>query len=518
MDQSRKVVLIIAGLTLVLVVVALQVLRGMGNGAPTGQATGASNKTLPNVLLVIADDMGVDKLGVYAQDVDGDYANTATALPLTPTLDGLAAQGVRFTDAWANPSCSPTRATLYTGLHAFRHGVGTAIGGPMSTSGLDPDLTTLAEIMGHARYESALFGKWHLGEGDVPDTWGTGEDWIDHLGETVTTDIGPAHHGYDMFGGSLFGALDVDGGGYESWTLLTTVHPGVTRVLAVEETTYATSQQVDDAARWIRSRTRPWFVTLAFNAPHSPWEAPPEDCRYTTASPTTDVTAYQAMVECMDMELGRLIDSIPELRDTVILFVGDNGTDASLAEEVFDDGRGKNTLYESGVRVPLIVADGWTLSGSTGGMGPGPGASGRNLAVHDAGREVADPVHVVDLFATIGELAGADTSTGVDSTSLVPLLRDTSGDVPVYAYTELYMTEGTGSAALRYDAHKLIVTVERQASGLCRSAYELYNVVSDRHEWTDLSASDPDTLATLTALIDELAASEEGAWLDVSDC
>ncbi len=509
--MNRKKILVGTGLiTLVTtVIIALQVGSQFGVSTRTGAAIGVPSHT--NVLVIIADDMGVDKLGAYAIDADPEYATTASWLPQTPILDSLADRGARFTDAWANPSCSPTRATLLTGTHAFRHGVGTPINPELELSD-----TTIAEAMSAAGYRAGLLGKWHLGEGD---SLAHGEEWTDYVGEDIPATAPPIEHGFNFYAGNLWGQLNNNGyTGYSDWLQVSSIGTSATDSRVAEMTNHATQYQATRAIQWINLQQDPWLFVLALNAPHHPLENPPESCAYTSGEPSTDHERYRAMVECMDIEIGNLLKGIDDLDDTLIVFVGDNGTDLHVAEGVFDDGRGKATLYESGIRVPMIVTDGRSWLAEEPEYQKNQDWFHSTTWVAEPGMELADPVGVVDLFATFTEIAGASAASAVDSVSLVPLLGETQGDAPAFSYTELYRPEGTGSAALRKGAFKLIVSVSEQGGQNCRDGNELYNVVSDRFELEDISSSKPAILNNLMSELDELIATETGNWLDVEDC
>ncbi len=522
-------VLLLLATVLLLALLVVQT-RGKDEKKPEGEAFGrAATASSTNILIIVADDVGVDKVGAYASDASNAYRGNSQYLPDTPTLDALAANGVRFTDAWANPTCSPTRAALLTGTHAFRHQVGEAIGKPDSHMLDDDTTTTIAEAVAERGYASGLFGKWHLGHNDPPEDWAEGDTWEDHLGQTYTYRLHPIDHGFQRFSGTIEGDLEAGGGGgsYFDWVAEDAVHcddcsdPDV--VVAEARTEYATDSTVRDALAWIDEQDGPWLAVVALHAAHEPLELPVEGCSYRSPddpAPTSDKGVYKEMVECMDRSVGDLLDGLDDLDDTLVIFMGDNGTGRNLAEGPFDDSRGKGTIYENGVRVPLILADGkqlarqrdtwswsqdWMLSATHTGT---------------AGRALEDPVHVVDLFATIAQATGASAATAVDSVSLAPLLQDTTGDIREYVYTEQFDSAGEGAAALRRDNYKLIAFSEAQGftAEVCRTRFELYDLDADRFETTDLAAEEPELLTELAD--DLLAVTElvEASWLAVPEC
>jgi len=436
-----------------------------------------------NILLVIADDLGVDKVGVYAAEDHPDYAaEAADTLPSTPTIDGLAAAGVRFTQAWSNPACSPTRAALFTGRHALRNGVGEPVGGE-DRPVLALEEVTFAEALGadtpfRAGYATGLFGKWHLGAS------------ADRPGEL--TDDAPREQGFDTYMGALNSALDsfysyekvVDG----EW-------------LEDTVTDYITQDTADDAAAWIAAQPEPWLATVAFQAPHEVYggvfyEPPPTDCVGERVDPgDDDVLLFKALVECMDTELGALLDDIdPDvLNRTTIVFVGDNGTDGDVIDPAFTARGAKGSFYEGGLRVPLIIADGYHLGASS-------ARRTRHLAgeVQLPGRTTDEPVHVADLFATFTEIAGVPNETGADSTSLVPLLSSRLAALErpmIYADSFSQQVIGgremiTGNVAVRSARYKLLMSTNWPADP-CENDFSyapraLYDLWDDPDEVTNL--------------------------------
>ncbi len=256
-----------------------------------------------NVLLIIADDLGVDAAPGYSP---------GTNKPPMPNLALLQSKGVTFRNVWANPLCSPTRATLLTGRYGFRTGVqyvsldrnaiGVRIGEPSIPRAL----------MAKRGIPSGAFGKWHVAQ----------------LGENPATP--PVNHpivmGFAKYAGNLSSTL----ASYGTWTKVVN-DPGLTAVTTTSKT-YATSDAVDEALDWIRQQgPSPWFAWVAFNAPHDPFHKPPAPLHHYDDLPANGGPPrgyYEAMCEALDTELGRLVNGLPAAvkAKTMIIFIGDNGT------------------------------------------------------------------------------------------------------------------------------------------------------------------------------------------------
>ena len=281
-----------------------------------------------NVLLIIADDLGVDVLNIehvknkvkVTTERDSTGAQQAFYLP---NISTLLANGVYFTNAWAAPVCSPTRATIYTGMQPWRTGVGYAVINDVLEDTL-PDGTpvnTIANAIcdGTTTRACALFGKWHLGGEDNP------------VGDIDKT---PLDRGWDYYAGNLGSHLPGDT--YENWPKYT-LGSTKDRYIVELESTYATKDVVDEAKAWIDAQTGPWFATLAFNAPHSPFHVPPDPTTYQPATlidpePNVDNNfdkkrKYNAMIQALDYYVGKLWDSnygsdiSDKLRNTLIIFL-----------------------------------------------------------------------------------------------------------------------------------------------------------------------------------------------------
>ena len=444
--------------------------EGSGGGATSassassgqgGQASSGTN----NVLLVIADDLGVDSSVCYT---------VGKNLGKAPNIEALCSRGVVFDNAWAMPTCSPSRATLLTGRYGFRTGVGAQITGPMSAALnlTEQTLPRALEMGAPGARASAAVGKWHLSTG------ANGGDKHPNLA------------GFSRYIGYLGGTLP----DYFSW-------PRTVDGVTATSTEYATTVAVNDARDWLSAQTSPWFLWLAFNAPHSPYHLPPVDLHSYDTLPSSPIPAkpteyYKASIEAMDTELGRLFGGLGKdaLDHTWIIYVGDNGTAGQVVEAPSTSDHAKDTLYEGGVHVPLIIA--------------GPG-------VVQGGRRVSALVNTVDVFSTILELSGVETAKAVpagvtiDSVSLTPYLTDPAqASLRKWAFSEKFggttMTDSNGKT-IRDEAFKLL----RLDSGKT----EVYDLRVDPLETKDLVAAGPLTaeaqqhMQDLEGYLDKLLAS-----------
>lgn len=381
-----------------------------------------------NVLLILADDLGVDMFSPY-----GVHPSPAP----TPNLDALAAEGMLFEYFYSLPSCSPTRAAVLTGRMPFRYGIGKPIDQWLTEHALPLEERTLAEALkdgSPATIATSAIGKWHLGSesfGGASHANLQGFDWFEGtLGNL-------------MFGSTYFG------------------HQKVTNGVVDASRTYVTSEQVDDALARISAMPEPWFLYLGFNAPHTPLHAPPAALHSQSLAgiPADSPNAhYHAMVEAMDHELGRLLAGIPAAvrANTTIVFLGDNGTPSQVMVPPSIPGNSKGSVYEGGVRVPLIVA---------GKHVDAPGSRCRSL------------VQAVDLFPTVLELMGADLAKGVgdgraiDGVSIVPYLSDPERPaLRQYAVAERFSPNGFGEytsyGAMVRDARWKLVRRDGQPDAL----------------------------------------------------
>ncbi|MEQ1749690.1 MAG: sulfatase-like hydrolase/transferase [Prosthecobacter sp.] len=383
-----------------------------------------------NVLLIIADDFGADSFPLTA---------TGGTLPPMPNITALKNGGVLFSRAYAHPTCSPTRASILTGRHPYRTGIGAQLLGATS-----PQLSTTEFTLPEAftansglGYSLAMFGKWHLNAGpgtnDAPRTVG----------------------GWPSFAGTISGALP----DFYAWTK-------ITNNVSTTSATYATTDTANDVISFITSRpsTTPWFAWAAFNAPHAPFHVPPSGL-HTYGTPTTNRTMYEAACQALDTEVGRILANV-NLATTNVIFIGDNGTPGQVIQTPYNTAHAKETIYEGGIRVPLIIA--------------GP-------AVVSPNRTSSTPVHAVDLYSTILEMAGISVSTTqpttqtLDSNSVMSILKNTTTTAR-FAFSQEFSADlltSVSGRALIDDAGYSLLTFDDGHE-------ELYNTATDVNQATNL--------------------------------
>ncbi len=412
----------------------------------------------PNILFIVADDIGVENVGAYGENPDAAH---------TPVIDQLASEGVLFRNAWSNPRCSPSRSTLLTGQYGFRTGIGRTVGWATDLFELSPDGATLPRVLGLLGYGTAAVGKWHL------------------AAEQLSGYAHPQMLGFDHHRGAIDNLPSFNGQAYFDY------EKSVDGVVQ-QSTTYATTDAVNDTLALVEQLGEPWFVYLAFNAPHGPYHKPPDALHtYDLAGLSVQQNIplhMKAMTEAMDTEIGRLLAELPpaELARTVVVIVGDNGTDGIASVPPWEPSHAKGTVFEGGVNVPLIV---W-------GDGVGVGES-------------AALVNLVDLYGTALQLAGIHGPTSPDAVSVLPYLIDPAApSLRSFVYTERFAPNGfdlgfgpllSWYRAVRNERYKL-----RDAFNTFTGEdfQELYDLEADPFETTDLllGALTPEEAAALAEL------------------
>jgi arylsulfatase A-like enzyme len=288
----------------------------------------------PNILFILADDLGYADVSCYGRR---DFT--------TPNIDRIAAEGVRFTQAYANSAvCTASRVALITGRYQYRLAVG--LEEPLSTRvprrvGLPADHPTLPSLLKKDGYQSALVGKWHLG---------------------LLPDFGPLQSGYDHFYGFRGGAVDYFT--HKNGPAATDTDDLWEGDVEIRQTGYLTDllgARTVDLVESYAATGRPFLISLHFSAPHWPWEAPGDEveayrlhnlAHYDGGTQHT----YRRMIQQMDLQIGRVLQALDATgagRDTIVVFTSDNGGERYSDTWPFT-GR-KSELLEGGLRIPAII-------------------------------------------------------------------------------------------------------------------------------------------------------------------
>jgi arylsulfatase A-like enzyme len=441
-------------------------------------ATRAADAPLkPNVVFILADDLGWADVSFHGGDIK------------TPNLDKLAAAGARLEQFYVQPVCSPTRASLMTGRYPLRHGLQVGVVRPHAQYGLPLDERTLPQALKEAGYFTAIAGKWHLG----------------HFAPAYL----PTHRGFDSQYGHYNGALDynthIRDGGLD-W------HRNDHGLV---EEGYSTHLVAREAVRVIREsdQAKPFFLYVPFNAVHAPHQVPESYCEpYNHLTPSVRRT-YAGMVSAFDEAVGKIVAALDEKglrKKTLIIFSSDNGGPSPGV--VTSNGplrAGKGTLYEGGLRVAAFAT--W---------------EGRI----PAGTTVNAPLHMVDWYPTLLNLAGAPMKQAkpLDGRDAWPAI--TQGKPTPHEYIVHNTTPFNG--AIRKGDWKLVINGQARDTGdapaetpaetakkkkkktVAATAattaegeqIELFNIASDPYEKNNLAASEPARVKELRAVYDKVAA------------
>lgn len=425
---------------------------GMMLAALSG-ATAATAKP-PNIVYIVADDLGYADVGYHGSDIK------------TPTIDGLAKGGARLESFYAQPMCTPTRAAIMTGRYPLRYGLQSFVILPEQTYGLPTDEKLLPQVLKDAGYETAIIGKWHLGH--------------------AKPEYLPLQRGFDYQYGPLIGEID-----YYTHE----VHHVVDWYRGdkpLHEKGYSTTLLGEDAVRYIdgRSPDKPFFLYLAFNAPHTPFQAPKAYLDRFKDIKDENRRTYAAMIAAMDDQIANVLNVLDKkgLRDnTIVVFQSDNGgvRDTLFAGEIETKGdlpasnapyrNGKGSLYEGGTRAVALVN--WP-----GHVNPG---------------EVNGLIHVVDMLPTLAGQAGASTA-GTKPLDGMDVWKTISEGAPSPRSEIVYNVEMFRGGVREGDMKLIWQTPLPQR-------VELYDIAKDPKETTNLADAQPETVAKLEARIQELA-------------
>lgn len=406
----------------------------------------------PNIVFIVADDLGYADLGCYG-------GRDASFGPVSPVLDGLAAQGLKLTQGYSNsPVCSPTRFALMTGRYQYR--LRGAAEEPINsksrgstTLGLPPEHPTLPSLLRDAGYRTALMGKWHLG---YPPAFS------------------PLRSGYDEFFGPMSGGVD-----YFTHCSSTGQHDLYLNDAEQQEGGYLTDLITDHGLDFVRRMAggagsgTPFFLSLHYTAPHWPWETRDDEALAQEVKGNLfhlhggNIDTYRRMIHHMDEGIGRLMDLLRAEgleRDTLVVFTSDNGG------ERFSDNwplvGGKMDLTEGGIRVPWIAH--WP-------------------AVIVPGGTSTQTCMTMDWSATMLDAAGATAAAShpLDGRSLMPLLRDATwhDDQPLF-----WRMNHRGQRAMRHGPWKYLRVDGHDY---------LFNLEGDERERANLAPIAPERLAAM---------------------
>lgn len=423
-------------------------------GPESPAAVAAEGPARPNIVLIVADDLGW-----------ADLSSTGSRYYETPNIDRLGREGMYFPQFYVSQNCSPTRACMMTGQYAPRTGVYTVtnldrgreenrkMNVPENVTNLPLDRMTVADVLKAAGYATGMFGKWHLGQGE---------------------DYHPGNRGFDE-------AIVSMGRHYDFST-----NPRV----GVSKGAYLADFLTDRAVQFIeKNKGRPFFLYLPHFAVHTPLEAKPEPIEKFEGKPPAgghNNPTYAAMIASLDESVGRVLAKLDELKlsdRTMVIFTSDNGGVGGYeaagisAGEITDNAplrAGKGTLYDGGIRVPYFV---------------------KYPPMVQAGTTCDTPAIHVDILPTLVELAGADRpNQPLDGVSIVPLFKDSKTALSreaLFWHFPGYL-EGKGGnwrttpvGVIRCGDFKLMEFYED-------GRLELYNLKDDLGEKTNLAARMPE--------------------------
>ena len=403
----------------------------------------------PNIVHIVADDLGYNDVGFNGcKDIK------------TPNLDALAAGGARFTQFYVQPMCTPTRAALMTGRYPYRYGLQTIVIPTAAGYGLDTTEWLLPQCLHEAGYTTAIIGKWHLGHADR-------KYW-------------PKQRGFDYQYGAMIGELDYFT--HEEHGVLDWFRDNQ----PVQEKGYTTNLLGDDAVSYISKQdpSKPFYLYLTFNAPHTPYQAPKEyEAKYASITDPTRRT-YAAMIDCLDENIGKVVAALDKKglrQNTLILFHSDNGgtRDKMFSGQMADVSKinlpcdnspyrgGKGSLYEGACRVAACAN--W------------PGTIKPQV--------VNEVIHAVDIYPTFATLAGASTAKCKPLDGVNVLAAMTQGKPS--PRTEVIYNIEPYRGAVRQGDWKLIWRATLPSN------VELYNLAQDPAETKNLAAANPERVAAM---------------------
>ncbi|MEW4455401.1 arylsulfatase [Bremerella sp. JC817] len=429
-------------------------------------STSQAETKKPNIIYILADDLGIGDLGCYGQEKFE-----------TPNLDRLAAEGMKFTQHYSGSTvCAPTRSVLMTGLHTGHTPVrGNAEVKPVGQEPLPGDTVTLPELLKTAGYATGAFGKWGLG---YPGSEGD-----------------PNHQGFDVFYG--YNCQRNAHTYYPTW-----MYDNQTKI-EFDGKTYSHDLIMDHALQFIRdNKDKPFFCYLPITIPHAAMHVSEEYVKpfrekfsefedkvgkYAGPPVKNPIAAFAGMCTKMDDDVGRVMHLVKELGlddNTIILFSSDNGAHQEGGHDpVFFNSNGpyrghKRDLTDGGIRAPFMVR--W----------PGHVKAGTESDMISA--------HW-DVLPTLCELAGVEVPTGLDGISMVPTLTD-KGDQPQHEYLYWEFFERGGKRAVRLGKWK---GIQLNMTNKPNAPIEIYNIEEDLEEQNNVADKHPEVVAQVKRIFDE---------------
>jgi len=441
-----------------------------------GQIVSDTAEARPNILVMVADDLGWADVGYHGGDID------------TPSLDQLAEQGVQLNRFYTTPICSPTRAALMTGRDPIRLGVAYGVILPWDNTGVHPDEHFMPQSFQSAGYQTAMVGKWHLGHAQM--TYHPNNRGFDHFYGHLHTEVG-FYPPFANQGGKDFqqNGVSIDDDGYETYLL------------------------ADEVSRYIRERdkNRPFFMYMPFIAPHTPLDAPLElqekyedintDLPPARSRQTDDTRRistmmlqpsarpmYAAVVDAMDQAIGQVLQTLEDegiADNTIVLFFSDNGGAAYSyggANNAPLRG-GKGETFEGGIRVVSLL---------------------RWPAVLDGGQQFDQIMSVMDVFPTLAAAAGieAGNTFELDGRNMWPAIalgETVSLEKPLMFASEIPIYGSFKFTAFDED-WKLVQEVEQEQLSITVTNY-LFDIANDPNEYNNLASAYPDIVEQLSQAI-----------------
>jgi len=423
-------------------------------------ALNAQQSNPPNIIFIMADDLGIGDLGCYGQE-----------MIQTPEIDKMASEGVRFTQVYAGSSvCAPTRSSIMTGMHNGHNRVRDNI--PHGVF-LRPDDITVAEVLKQAGYTTGAIGKWSLGN---PGSWGTANmQGFDYFYGHLNQD--QAHFYYPDY---LWENDEID---------LLSGNRGTKR------NEYTHHNFTKKALSFIdQNKRKPFFLYLAYTLPHfSDFDKNtpetlivPSDEPYSNKDWPQVEKNYASMVNMIDTDVGKIMDLIKELgldSNTIIFFTSDNGPNNRPSHDVeFFESNGiyrgyKRDMYEGGIRIPMIVR--W----------PGKVPKGKT----------SDAIWAFwDFLPTAADLAGLPFNNNTDGISILPTLLGKEQKLHDYLYWDYGHVRDEFMQAVRYGDYKGIRYINKEGT-----TFELYNLVKDEGEENNIAKKEPAMVEKIIAMMEE---------------